>query len=237
MLALTIGGQAGAGGPEIGHFLARSLPARYIQHLAVRRLARCLNATVDAVSRKELSFSSRRTRVVDLLELLVERLGRYGSDPVGFPGLPLYAQAPPSLRTHPAEITDAEYVKAVYDTAAKFAQEGDLVLVERAGAVTLRRFPQIIHVGLFASRHARVMRMSRRLGVGYLDANAAVSALDAARRAWYEKLGGADPADPAIYDMRFHTDFGEEDGDVARRIIDESLDMRFGTRAAALTPA
>lgn len=236
MLALTIGGQAGAGGPEIGQLLARSLPARYIQHLAVRRLARRLSATVEAVSRKELSFSSRRTRVADLLELLIERLGRYGSDPVGFPGLPLYAQAPPSLRMHPAEIADDDYVKAVYDTAAQFAQEGGLVLVKRAGAITLRRFPEIIHVGLFASRHARTMRMSRRLGVGYLDANAAVSALDAARRAWYEKLGGADPADPAIYDVKFHTDFGEEDGDVARRIIDEALDMRFGMPASALAP-
>lgn len=233
MLALTIGGQTGAGGPEIGQFLARSLPARYIQHLAVRRLARRLSATVEAVSRKELGFSSRRTRVVDLLELLVERLGRYGSDPLGFPGLPHYVQAPSSLRTHPAEITDDEYVKAVYDTATTFAQEGDLVLVKRAGVVTLRRFPEIVHVGLFASRHARVMRMSRRLAVGYLDANSAVSALDAARRAWYEKLGGADPADPAIYDMSFHTDFGEGDGDVARRIIDEALDMRFGMPSLA----
>jgi len=66
MLALTIGGQAGAGGPEIGQLLARSLPARYIQHLAVRRLARRLSATVESVSRKELSFASRRTRVADL---------------------------------------------------------------------------------------------------------------------------------------------------------------------------
>ncbi|GEM_PF-374513 len=226
MIALTLGGQAGAGALEVGNVLAKSLDARYIRHLALRRIARRLSATADAVSRKELSFASRWRRAVAMLESVMNRMGYYACDPSGFPIHPSLYVERPKLKTFPAEISDREYVTAVYDTAAEFASEGDLVLVKRAGPVTLRRFPQIVHVGLFASRDFRVARMARRLGAGVNEATEALAALEVARRAWFRKLGGTDPEDPALYDMTVRTDIGETDGRVAWRVIEQASEAR-----------
>ncbi len=228
MIALTVGGQVGSGGMEVGYATSRALGARYIQHLAIRRLARRLGATVEAVSRKELSFASGWDRFVAKAELIFERMGRYGYDPTGVMSLPLLAAEPSHLKSLPGQISDREYVDAVYATAAEFAAEGNLVLVKRAGSVTLRRFPEIIHVGLFAPRDARVARMARRLNVGTADAADAVDALELARKAWYRKLGGSDPADPSMYDLNFQTDLSGSDRETAGRIVEEAIGSRYG---------
>ena len=62
MMAVTLGGQAGAGGIEIGPLVARRIDGKYVQKQAIRRVARQLNATVEAVVRKELAFQSRWKR-------------------------------------------------------------------------------------------------------------------------------------------------------------------------------
>ncbi|TDI88135.1 MAG: hypothetical protein E2O75_09530, partial [Chloroflexi bacterium] len=54
VLTITIGGQAGAGGHEIGAAVSRKLGLPLVRTLAIRKLARRLNASVDAVVRKEL---------------------------------------------------------------------------------------------------------------------------------------------------------------------------------------
>jgi cytidylate kinase len=234
MLALTVGGQAGSGGLEIGYVLAGGLNARYVRHLAVRRLARRLNATVDAVSRKELSFASRWQRLVAAAESAFLRMGYYGYDPTGGMALTRIAMVAPDVRTSPGDISDREYVDAVYETAAQFASAGDIVLVKRAGSLTLKRFPEVVHIGLFASKDARTARMARRLGVGMADAADALAGLERARRAWFQRLGGDDPADPALYDIRLHTDLGETDGRVAWRAIEALRDLKPGLSFSAL---
>lgn len=226
MLTLTVGGQAGAGGPEVGLLLARCLNARYVRHLAVRRLARRLNATVDAVSRKELSFASRWQRAMATLEAAFLKMGYFAYDPAGvLASAGAYVDLP-GTRTSPGEISDGEYVKAVYETAGQFASESNIVLVKRAGSLTLKRFPEVVNVGLFAKRDARVVRMAGRLGVGMADAADALAALERARHAWFQRLGGGDPADPSLYDVRLQTDWGETDGQVAWRAIEMAGELR-----------
>ncbi len=234
MLTLTVGGQAGAGGPEVGLMLARHLNARYVRHLAVRRLARRLDATVDAVSRKELSFSNRWQRVIATLETAFLTMGYYSYDPAGvLASAGAYADLP-GTRTSPGEISDGEYVKAVYETAAELASEGNVVLVKRAGSLTLKRFPEVVNVGLFARRDARVARMAKRLGVGMADATDALAALERARQAWFVRLGGGDPADPRTYDVCLQTDWAETDSRVAWRGIEMVRELRPAAALAAM---
>ena len=94
MLAFTIGGQAGAGAPEIGRKVARELGGRYVEHMALRRLARELGATAEAVTRKELGFCSRKDRFLAALELLFSRIGWYGGDFAadGYAAVPIHAR-------------------------------------------------------------------------------------------------------------------------------------------------
>ncbi len=239
MFTLTVGGQAGAGGPEVGLILARSMDARYVRHLAVRRLARRLNATVEAVSRKELSFANRWQRVLATLETAFLRMGYFAYDPAGALGSAGAYVDLPGTRTSPGEISDGEYVNAVYKTAEELASEGNIVLVKRAGSLTLKGFPEVINIGLFAKRDARVARMATRLGVGIADATDALAALERARQAWFERLGGGDPADPSHYDVRLQTDQGETDGWVASRAIEMVGNLRpeFWFSATGLRPS
>ena len=221
MKALTLGGQAGAGAPEIGSRIARTLGFRYVEHLALRRLARRLDATAEAVTRKELAFGSRKDRFLQYLELVFSRFGWYGADfSVGGAASTEYMDEmlDPKKRL-PAEISTGEYIDAIHETADEFAQEGSLLLVKRAGVLTLKDMPDIAHVGLFAPRNLRVSRVSSRMNVGTGEAEDIVTGLEHARAAWFDAIGEADPADPALYDLTF--DLGEQLGDdeVIRQVV------------------
>jgi len=229
MLALTVDGQAGAGGPELGMRVARALGARYVERLAFKRLARRLRATPAAVTRKELGFSSLGERLKAQLELAFVRMGWYGAD------WSLGADPPwdwyfdrPSTRTMPAEISDGEYHNAIHQVAETFVDEGqDVVLVKRAGCVTLREVPGVVHIGLFADRDHRVARLRHRLQVGALDAEDALDKLERARAAWFRKLGDAHPDDPDLYTVRFRTSRLDADEDVAQEVIGTALEMGY----------
>ena len=236
MLAFTIGGQAGAGAPEIGRQVAAELGGRYVEHMALRRLARELGATAEAVTRKELGFSSKKDRFLATLELLFSRIGWYGADfsAGGYPAVQ-YMLDKPDVKTLPAEISDEEYLAAVHETAHSFIAEGnDLILVKRAGCLTLKDKPGVVHLGLFSPRASRVRRVSQRLGVGILDAEDIVRGLENARAGWFTKISGADPSDPDLYTLRFDTGDEMSDEQVAQRVVSSALEMQFGHVALAL---
>ena len=203
MIAITLGGQPGAGAPEIGSKVAKNLGYRYVEHLALRRLARRLDATAEAVTRKELSFGSRKDRFLQTLELLFSRIGWYGAD-AAMEDAPSGSQMLDGKKRLPAEIGTSDYIQAIHETADEFATEGSLLLVKRAGCVTLRDRPEIMHVGLFAPRDMRVARVSERIGVGTGEAEDVVTGLEHARAAWFNKIGEADPQDPDLYDLTYN---------------------------------
>lgn len=213
MIALTLGGQPGAGAPEIGSRIAKSLGYRYVEHLAFRRLARKLDATAEAVTRKELSFGSKRDRFLQVLELMFTRFGWYGTDAAMGDGPPVeyISQILDGKKRLPAEISTKEYVRAIHETADEFADEGSLLLVKRAGCVTLRGRPEVTHVGLFAPTEMRVARVAERFNVGTGEAEDVVTGLEHARASWFDKIGEADPADPGLYDLTFY--LGDSMGD------------------------
>jgi cytidylate kinase len=229
MLALTVDGQAGAGGPELGMRMARALGARYVERLAFKRLARQLRASPAAVTRKELGFSSMGERFKAQLELMFARMGWYGADwSMGAdPPWDWYVDRP-AIRTMPAEITDAEYHDAIHSVAGQFVEEGqDVLLVKRAGCVTLRDAPGVVHIGLFANRDHRVARLRHRLRVGVLDAEDALDKLERARAAWFMKLGDVHPEDPDLYTARFRTGAVDSDEDVVQEVIGVALEMGY----------
>lgn len=234
MVTVTIGGQTGAGAPETGLVVARSLDARYVRSLELRRLARKLNAIPSAVAAKELSFGSRWNQFLAFLEQAIHNLGRFGSDPTGVLASPVLAPASDAemrgQRVTAWSIPDREYIDNLKMVSRELASEGPLVHVKRAGCLTLKDYPGAIHVGLFAPRHLRVLRTARRLGVGYLDASSFIDALDSARHRWFDRIAGAHPEDPSLYDIRIEADQFETDERIAERIIAE-LGLRRGRAA------
>ena len=219
MVTVTVGGQAGAGGLEVGPHIAGLIEARYVHHLALRKIARRLNATVSAVVHKELNFSSGWATFLSHLEVALNRTPWHGMHPAAMPIFTWPVEAP-DRKEFAGEISDRDYVSAAYETAAELANQGRLVIAKRAGCLTLRDMPHAVHVGLFASKHSRVLRMADRLDLGYLDASQVLASLEKARKAWFHKLGGTEPDDPTLYDVRVSTDFDRSDLQSARRVLE-----------------
>jgi cytidylate kinase len=233
MVVVTIGGQAGAGGIEIGPLVAQRIGGRYVQKQAIRRVARHLNATVEAVVRKELAYCSRWKRVGHQVESWLAQMGRtWAGDPWGMPGN--FAAEAMSFRERkelPGQISNSDYRTAVYDNAVRYMEEGNVVLTHRAGCLTLKDQHEAVHVGLFSLRDRRVARVAQRYRIGNLEADDWVESMDAARAAWFRELADQDPHDRSIYDIVLDVNRFDGDGGAARVISEAATEKRFGIGA------
>ncbi len=233
MMAVTVGGQAGAGGLEIGKLVASRIEGTYVQKQAIRRVARQLDATVEAVVRKELAYHSRWKRMGHRLEVWLSQMGRtWAGDPWGTPGSLSYEMIPESTRKElPGQIDDSDYRAAVYDNAERYLQEGNVVLTHRAGCLTLKDKNEAVHVGLFASKDRRVARVAWRYRLGTSDAEEWVDTMDSARAAWFRELADEDPCDRSIYDITIDVEGFEQDEVAAKSVSEVAMEKRFGVPA------
>lgn len=243
MTVITLDGQVGAGGPEVGARIARSLGLDYIERLALRDAASSLGASVESVVRKESGFGTLRSRLRGLAELWLSQIGwyAYSIDPMQLPtgntdGLyPIPGgrdadtdkdrKAAQVLSAPRSEISDREFTGAVRHVTRRLAEQGDLVLVKRGGCVTLREDPDVIHIGLFAPYEARVERLSRRLGVGIAEADEQLWKLEQSRAGYFKRLGGAHPHDRGLYDVVINTGLRANYNDAAYRISSAIKEM------------
>ena len=224
MTAVTVGGQAGAGGIEIGRIVANDIDGTYVQKQAIRRVARQLDASVEAIVRKELAYHSRWKRIGHRLEVWMTQMGRtWAGDPWGTPAtmaIDLDATNQNTTRRElPGEISDDEYKTAVFENAVRYLEEGgNIVLAHRAGCLTLKDHPDAVHVGLFAPKARRIERVAWRYDLGTSDAEDWVETMDAARAAWFRELADTDPTDRSIYDLAVDVTEYDNDEDIAEQV-------------------
>lgn len=233
MMAVTVGGQAGAGGLEIGKLIANRIDGKYVQKQAIRRVARQLDATVEAVVRKELAYHSRMKRIGHKLEVWISHMGRtWAGDPWGSSASLAMELLPQSSRKElPGEIADSDYRTAIYDNASRYLHEGNVVLTHRAGCLTLKDRHEAVHVGLFSSKDKRVARVGWRYGLGNSDAEDWVETMDTARIAWFKELADEDPSDRSIYDVAIDIDGPDADEHAAFCISEAVMEKRFSVTA------
>ncbi len=231
MLTITIGGQAGAGGHEIGAEVSKKLGLPLVRTLAIRKLARRLDASVDAVVRKELAFGSRRVRFANALEYGLYRSSMYGWDPHLASDFGFWTKSDSKKRYLPDQISTDEYRDAFYATSEDLRSLGDSVVVKRAGCLSLTDTPGVVHVGIFAPRDQRERRLSRRLKVGMGEAAKLVRRFDNDRRAWFAKLADTEPEDRSLYDIVLDVDHVISDSDIAEKVIRESIQVKYGDEA------
>jgi CMP/dCMP kinase len=231
MLTITIGGQAGAGGHEIGAEVSKKLGLPLVRTLAIRKLARRLDASVDAVVRKELAFGSRRIRFANALEYGLYRSAMYGWDPHLAVDFGFWSKSDSPKRYLPDQISDDEYRDAFYATSDDLRTLGDSVVVKRGGCLSLIETPGVVHVGIFAPLDQRERRLSRRMKVGIKEASKLVRRFDNDRRAWFGKLADTDPEDRNLYDIVLDVDHGTSDSEIADKIVRESIQVKYGAEA------
>jgi cytidylate kinase len=228
MLTITIGGQAGAGGHEIGAEVSSKLGLPLVRTLAIRKLARRLNASVDAVVRKELSFGSRRIRFANALEYGLYRSAMYGWDPHLAMDFGFWDDTVSSKRFLPDQISTDEYRDAFYAIGDDLRSLGNSIVVKRGGCLSMTDSPGVVHVGIFAPREHRERRLAKRLRVGASEAAKLVKRFDNDRRAWFANLSGTEPEDRSLYDIVLDIADDSSDSDIADKLVREAIQVKYG---------
>ena len=228
MLTITIGGQAGAGGHEIGAAVSRKLGLPLVRTLAIRKLARRLNASVDAVVRKELAFGSRRIRFANALEYGLYRSAMYGWNPHLAVDFGFWNDTESSKRFLPGQISTDEYRAAFYAVGDDLRGLGNSIVVKRGGCLNMTDTPGVVHVGIFAPREHRERRIARRLRVGASEAAKLVERFDNDRRAWFSKLANTEPEDRSLYDVVLDVGDDSSDSDIADSLVREAIQVNYG---------
>ena len=77
----------------------------------------------------------------------------------------------------------------------------------------------VFHVGVFAPREKRIIKMAERLNVGVGEAKALLEKFDAERRAWFRKIADTEPEDQNLYDLVIESDNIFNEDKYVRKII------------------
>ncbi|MBT3555630.1 MAG: cytidylate kinase-like family protein [Chloroflexi bacterium] len=190
MSVITIDGQIGAGGPELGKRVARMFDFDYVDRIALPR-----------------SVSDTRPKapvgVTDRFWAIVERavsgfaLGNAAGDP--------YFNVPEALLLPLTWDSDGPAEKHSQTTASSNVDNlfdlGNAVLVHRAGCVEAGD-RSALKVGLFASWEDRVERIMKREGLkSAADAENTIERREKLQREYFGDVYGAQPEDPSLYDI------------------------------------
>ena len=97
------------------------------------------------------------------------------------------------------------YHEAVKQLIEEFAEEGEVILVGRAGQVLLRGRPDVLHVRMTAPRALRIERVAAAQGISMAAAQARIENSDKHRRDYLRRNYRIDWDDPDLYDLIINT--------------------------------
>ena len=187
--------------------------------IILRKLARKLGTDVHGVVRKERSFSSFGVRIAIKLENLISEGSLYGfhNDSGMFWNIPEYRER--AVKKLPGQISDAEYIEAFFSVGNEQTSSEGSVIIKRGGCLNMKSESNVFHVGVFAPREKRIIKMAERLNVGNGEAKALLEKFDAERRAWFRKIADTEPEDQNLYDLVIESDNIFNEDKYVRKII------------------
>ena len=190
MTVITIDGQIGAGGPELGKRLARMFDFDYIDRIALPR------SVSDTKSKAHVGVTHRFWEIVERA-VSGFALGNAAGDPYfNVPEslvLPLTWDSDGPTGNH-SQTTASSNVDSLFDL-------GNAVLVHRAGCVEAGD-RSALKVGLFASWEDRVERVMKREGFkSVADAENTIERREKLQREYFGDVYRAQPEDPSLYDI------------------------------------
>lgn len=213
MSIITIDGQIGAGAPEVGRRVAKTLRIDYYDRLILAGVAKRLGATVAAVQEKEQRIHKLSDKLRSLVEMAMNSLAMSaGTGDPYFGGLyadalPLtWDESPYGPRTFAHQLKNVEIATATGAQLEEIASYGNAVIVHRAGCVELGGRTQTLRVGLFAPKRERIWRVMTR--EGFLRPEHAEKAIEDRERsqiAYFGENYGVHPHDEDLYDLRLTT--------------------------------
>jgi len=190
MSVITIDGQIGAGGPELGKRVARMFDFDYVDRIVLPR------SSSDARAKATVGITDRFWAVVERA-VSGFALGNAAGDPFFNVTesllLPLTWDSDGPAEKH-SQTAGSSNVDNLFDL-------GNTVLVHRAGCVEAGD-RSALKVGLFASWEDRVERIMKREGLKSVsDAKNTIDRREKLQREYFGDVYGAQPEDPSLYDI------------------------------------
>ncbi len=209
MAVVTLNGQIGSGGSEVGLQVAHHLHADYVDRLILAEAAKRIGATVQAVAGKESEVTSRRDLLGRFFQNVLERsaMSGAGGEPYFGPGVDVllsrdyYSEVEDEPITLTHEVDDKKYIEVTTAVIKDLAKEGNVVIVGRASNLILRGDPGVLHVGIVAPLEHRIHTIMKREHLEYANAHRFVEDHEQARKAYFSKFYDVDTDDPNIYHM------------------------------------
>ncbi|MCD6290689.1 MAG: cytidylate kinase-like family protein [Anaerolineae bacterium] len=110
------------------------------------------------------------------------------------------------LGLRPSPKARRAYHKAVRQVMEELADQGNVVIVGRAGQVILQDHPNALHVKIIAPAAVRAERVAQTQGIPLTAARAQVDASDRTRRNYLRRYYHARWDDPELYDLIINTE-------------------------------
>ena len=128
------------------------------------------------------------------------------------------------LGIKPSQADQDAYHQAVKEIMFELKEEGDVVIVGRAGQSILRGAPGVLHVRIFAPFELRVTRIMARHNVTEEVARNQVKTSDQNRKQYLKRYYQINVDDPELYDVLINTE--HIDPLVAAQVICSALSTK-----------
>ncbi len=121
------------------------------------------------------------------------------------------------LGIEPDETQQHTYLKAVETVMKKLVQEGNVVIVGRAGQVILKNMPNILHVRVIAPQEVRIQRIVKAHQITAKAAGSQIEDSDRYRADYLQRHYHIDWDDPSHYHLVINT--GKMDLETAAEMV------------------
>jgi cytidylate kinase len=139
------------------------------------------------------------------------------------------------LSLRPSAAARQAYTEAVANIVQQLADEGNVVIVGRAGQAILKQRPDVLHVRLMAPAPVRAGRVARQQSIPLAAAHAQVAASDRNRRTYLRTYYHVQWDDDELYDLVVNT--GRLAPDAAAELICQALHRLLQASGHAILPA
>ncbi len=131
------------------------------------------------------------------------------------------------LGIEPGEAARRAYLRAVRQVVENLAQEGDVVIVGRAGQSILQKHSGVLHLRVVAPFEVRVQRIVAAHGISEEAARAQVRDSDRYRADYLRRFYATAWDDPTLYHLVINT--GHMDLDTAAVVVCAAIHSMSGT--------
>jgi CMP/dCMP kinase len=97
------------------------------------------------------------------------------------------------------------YKQAMEQVIRELADQGNVIILGRAGQAILRGFPDVLHIRIIAPKMLRAERIAEKHGIPVSGALAQVEASDRTRRLYVKRFYNLRWDDPELYDLIINT--------------------------------